>query len=1248
MGIRTMKELPRMKIWAALVTCCIATFFGASPSRGAADAESAPARVADVRWPADGKVDFVRDVQPILRASCVECHSADNKKGRLRLDAKPFATAGGQSGAVLAAGEGKPSILVKRVTGQGGEKQMPFKRPPLPDEQIRVLTAWVEQGAPWPDGVDGVVKEEKPHWAFVMPVRHDPPAVKQQAWVRNPIDSFILARLEKDGLAPSPEAGKVELIRRATLDLIGLPPTLAEVDAFLADAAPDAYEKLVERLLASPHYGERWARQWLDVARYADTNGYEKDRPRNIYPYRDWVISAFNRDLPFDRFTVEQIAGDLLPNATPEQVIATGFHRNTMINEEGGIDVAEFRFKAVVDRVETTATAWLGLTFQCAQCHNHKYDPFTQKEYYRLFAMLNNADEPEYRIPDPAVDAKRGQVAAQIAAIEANLENEFPAAADERMKWTALRPTSFSATSGATFAAAEDGAVLVSGPAPQTDAYTFQVTADPKHLTAIRLEALTDPTLPRNGPGRLGQAGNGNFVLTELKVTATAADGQPKPLAFRAATADAAQSGFDPAGALDGNPATGWAIDDGSGNLNQDRAATFQLAEPLAGDAPVTLTVTLEQAYATHTLGKFRVWAGHAEPAPGDIVAASAQERGRQHLAAKLAAWEQQAAAKAGRWTVVRPAKMASRGHATMVVQPDGSVLVSGDWPNNDVYELDVPTEITGITGIKLEVLPDESFPENGPGRAPLFMPGDFMLSEFELKAGPIAAGEPPAVKPSGATHSFAGDGRSAQLALDGRIDTGWSVGPRTGQAHQAVFVLPAPVGGAGGTRLAINLVQQYIHQTTIGRFRISVTTDPQPADATDLPADVEAILATAPAASWRPDRHARLKSYFLSVAPELAPQRQRIAELRRSMPRYRQTMVMRERLPEHARVTTLYHRGEFLQPRDPVTPGVPGVLHPLPAGAEPNRLGLAKWLVDENNPMVGRVVMNRAWATFFGRGIVNTVQDFGLMGEPPSHPELLDWLATEFPRRGWSMKAMHRLIVTSATYRQDNRVTPDLLTRDPGNVLLARGPRNRVEAEMVRDLALSVGGLLDPRVGGPSVFPPQPDGVSELSYGATPWPTSTGGDRWRRGLYTYLKRTSPYPAMLTFDAPSSDITCVRRPRSNTPLQALTLLNDKVFVEASQALARRVLKEAPASEPAARAGFAFRLCTGREASADELAELTGFVDAQLARFRDGSADANAVAASEALPAPAGADLPEMAAWTVVARALLNLDETITK
>jgi mono/diheme cytochrome c family protein len=1190
------------------------------------------------------RIDFVRDVQPIFQKSCVECHSADNKKGRLRLDAKKLAFAGGQSGAIITPGNAKDSTLIRRVTGAGGEKQMPFKRTPLPDEQIRILTAWIEQGAAWPDGVDGAFKEDKVHWSFVKPVHRDAPSVKNASWVRNPIDAFILARLEKEGLKPSPEAEKFELIRRVTLDLIGLPPTPEQVDTFLLDTSPDAYEKLVDRLLASPHYGERWARIWLDAARFADTNGYEKDRPRNIWPYRDWVINALNRDEPFNQFTIEQIAGDMLPNATPEQIIATGFHRNTLWNEEGGVDLEEFRFKSIVDRIETTSKVWLGLTLQCAQCHNHKYDPVTQKEYYGLFAMLNNADEPEYEIPNSEIASKRAAIEAQIAAMEANLEKEFPAE-EPATEWTILQPAKLAATSGATLAASQDGAVTASGTAAATDSYTFQVGGDFEGATAIRLEALTDSSLPHGGPGR---AANGNFVLSEFKVATINGKGKkakPVDLRFSAAAADVSQDGFDVIRAVDGDAGTGWAIDDRSGKLNQNRTATFQFAEPMPANTKM-LRFTLEQNLSNHALGKFRVSVGRPKGSSGNSVAKTSTTR----LAEKLAEWQQQTAPKAGHWTIVRPEKMTSRGRATMEVQEDGSVVVSGDCPNNDIYTLEIPTPLSGITAIKLEAMPDHSLPEEGPGRAPLFMPGDFMLSEFEVKAGPMSAAELAPVKPIRATQSFASADRSAQAALDGRIDTGWSIGPKTGQTHQAVFVLPAPVGGSDGTKLEVRLVHQYIHQTTLGRFRISVTTDANPSNATTLPADVEAIFASTKPESRSAEQNQRLKQYFLTdVSPDLAAQRNRIAEVRKSMPQYQRTLMMRERAPQHARVTHLLHRGEFLQPREVVSPAVPSaVLHALPPGAPANRLGLAKWLVDENSPLVGRVVMNRAWATFFGRGIVNTIEDFGLMGEPPAHPELLDWLATEFPKRGWSVKAMHRLIVTSATYRQSGRVTPELFSRDPQNVLLARGPRNRVEAEMVRDLALAVSGLLSDKVGGPSVFPPQPDGVTEQSYGKVPWPTSTGADRFRRGLYTYLKRTSPYPAMLTFDAPTGDFSCVRRVKSNTPLQALTLLNDQVFVEASQALARRLLKDLPSEDANARMKRLFRLCTGRDAAADELSALTTFLDAQLSRFKTGNADAAAVAASEALPAPKDANLAELAAWTVVARAMLNLDETITK
>jgi hypothetical protein len=996
---------------------------------------------------AQEKVDFAKDVQPIFQKNCYECHGEKKPKGKLRLDSKALALKGGTSGTAIVPGKAKESYLIKRLRGEGGEDRMPLDHDPLPAAQVKLIEGWIDQGAAWPDSASVSTAKIEAHWSYVKPVRPALPMVKNGGWARNAIDAFVLARLEKEGLAPSAEADRLTLIRRVYLDLIGLPPSPGEVDAFVKNPSPNAYETVVDRLLANPHYGEKWARHWLDLARYADTNGYEKDRPRNIWPWRDWVIKALNDDMPFDRFTIEQIAGDMLSNATPEQKIATGFHRNTMTNEEGGIDIEEFRFKAVVDRVQTTATTWLGQTLQCAQCHNHKYDPFSQKEYYSFFALLNNADEPEMEVADAGIARRCAEIEKQIAALEAE-----------------------------------------------------------------RAEKLPD-----------------------------------------------------------------------------------------AG--------------------------------------------------AKLAKWEEEASARAKHWVKVRPAKLVSKNHATMEVLVDDSVLVSGDKPNNDRYDVELRGDFAGVTALRLEVLPDASCPENGPGRAPLFSPGDFLLSEVDLWGSER-------IKFSGASHSYAEKGRSAAACLDGKLDTGWSIKGRTGEAHWAVFNLAAPLSRepAGASTLKLGLEQQYIHQMTIGRFRVAVTRDADAKALADLPPEVEAALAT-PADGRTEGQRRTLENHFLSTAPELGEVNKKIAELRRAMPKFVSTMVFEERRPQFARVTRLHHRGEFLDEREEVAPGVPAVLHPLGDGkrgpqagrlnGRADRLGLAKWLVDEDNPLVGRVVMNRQWAVLFGRGIVPTVGDFGVQGEKPSHPELLDWLATEFVNKHWSMKAMHRLMVTSATYRQSSRVTPELLGRDPQNILLARGPRFRVDAETVRDLALAAAGLLSDKIGGPSVFPPQPAGVSELSYGATPWPTSKGAERFRRGLYTYLKRTSLYPGLTTFDAPTTETTCPMRTRSDTPLQALQVLNDKVFVEAAQGLARRVLAEGPA-DVAGRIELAFRLCASRAPAADEAAAVRRFYDGQLARFKEGSLKAAAVAVSEALAKPVNSDLNELAAWTTVARALLNLDETITK
>ncbi len=630
---------------AILAVLAIAGLALAAAGLTRALADDEPKRAGELPPAAARPIDYDRDVAPILSKSCYRCHGPKKQQSGLALHDRDRALAGGDAGPAIVPGKGAESRLVQYVAGLVEDTRMPPEDagPPLSSEQIGILRAWIDQGARWGGGVASAKAAAADHWSFRPPVRPSPPTVKHPAWIRNPIDAFVLAQLERLGMSHSPEADRATLIRRVTLDLTGLPPTIAEVDAFLADDRPDAYERLVDRLLASPSYGECWGRHWLDKARYADTNGYEKDRERSIWPYRDWVIRAFNDDMPFDRFTIEQIAGDLLPGASTDQKVATGFHRNTMTNEEGGIDIEEYRFISVVDRVATTGTVWLGLTVGCAQCHTHKYDPIAQREYYGLFAFLNNADEPELDLPDPAIAARRTAIEREIARLEAGLKDHYPT--------------------------------------------------------------------------------------------------------------------------------------DGAGSLK-----------------------------------------------------------------ARVAAWE--STVRPVRWSVLPPTRLESKKHATLTVQPDGSVLATGDKPNNDVYtvELDADPKGKPITAIRLEVLTDPSLPEGGPGRAPLFQVGDFLLTELQLAAAPGGKRAPRPVRFAGATADFAAEGRSAALAIDGISDTGWSVNGAVGKDHAAVFELAEPIGG-GRTRLTVTMHQEYIHQTTIGRFRLSATTDPRPVRASGVPADVEEVL---------------------------------------------------------------------------------------------------------------------------------------------------------------------------------------------------------------------------------------------------------------------------------------------------------------------------------------------------------------------------------------------------------------------
>jgi hypothetical protein len=984
---------------------------------------------------------FNTRVRPILAKHCFKCHGPDEKarKARLRLDQREAAQRGGKSGRpAIVSGHPEKSELIQRIFTEGEEEVMPppHTKNPLSAADKQILKDWITEGADY-----------RLHWAFVPPRQTPLPKVRQTSWPRNPIDHFILARLEAEGLAPSPQADRYTLARRLYLDLVGLPPTPEEAETFVKDPSANAYEKLVDRLLALPHYGERWARRWLDLARYADTNGYEKDRPRSIWPYRDWVIGALNADMPFDRFTIEQLAGDMLPGATLNQKVATGFHRNTMLNEEGGIDPLEYRFYAMVDRVATTGTTWLGLTVGCAQCHTHKFDPLPQREYYQFMAFLNNADEPTHAVRQADIARQRREVETKLDALIADLPNRFP--------------------------------------------------VDPKA-----------------------------------------------------------------------------------------KAQSFRTVD----------------------------------------------EQRRAHLQHRYHEWQQREAARSVRWTVLRPTS-AKANLPLLTILDDYSVLAGGDMSKRDIYDLSFKSGLHGITALRLEVLPDERLPAGGPGRIYYEGPfGDFFLSEFRVFRGDQKA---TLVK---ATHSFAGGGATADKAIDGDPQTGWSINGGQGRPHAAVFTLAAPLAEA--TDLRVQLLFERYYAAGLGRFRISVTTDNRAAIARDMPADLEEVLLV-PREKRTAAQEQRLFQQFLMTAPELAKEHAEIDRLRKGMPAYPTTLVMSERPRENPRPTFIHNRGEFLQPKERVEPEVFSVLPPLPKDAPRDRLGLARWLVAPDNPLTGRVAMNRQWAAFFGRGIVRTLQDFGYQGEPPSHPKLLDWLAVELVKQGWSMKTMHKLIVMSAAYQQASRVTPQLLARDPDNVLLARGPRVRLEAEQVRDAVLRAGGLLAEKVGGPSVFPPQPPGVTtEGAYGKLQWNVSTGPDRYRRGLYTFSKRTAPYAMYTTFDAPSGEVCVARREVSNTPLQALTLLNDPAFTEAAQALGRMIaVRKGSVAE---RVNYLFRRCLTRPPTGEESAQLVAFYQAQKRRCEAKDLDAAKIAG------PGAGDVNERAAWTALARILCNLDEAIVK
>ena len=967
------------------------------------------------------EVDFSRDIRPILSNHCFQCHGPDDdaRKAELRLDLRESAVADRDGSIVIVPGDLTAGSMMQRITSGDPDQIMPppeFQKP-LSTDQIDKLTRWIKSGA-----------EYSRHWSFEPIVSKALPQSRPSEIVLNGIDNFVLDKLARNNLKASAPADRYTLIRRVYLDLLGLPPSLEEVDRFVADTSDDACEELVDRVLASPHFGERWGRHWLDEARYADSHGYTNDNERSIWPYRDWVIQAFNADLPFDQFTIEQLAGDLLENPTVAQRVATGFHRNTLINTEGGVKADQFRDEQVKDRIDTTGLVWMGLTVGCAKCHTHKFDPITQHEYYSLYAFFNsttdvNSETPILKVPsaeqsrrieelteeqkdlNQRINDDPGRQDRQLAWEQGIVElakEKTDQAGDPDAGWTVLELSGKSVNS-AVLTSLDDRSLLVNGPTGMTDEYSATAYSPLKKIRSVRLEVLTHESLPKSGPGR---AGNGNFVLSEFWFRT----GDGKELRFNVAGADHSQRDYSVASAIDGKDDTGWAINGApDGSLNHNRTAWFVLPTVLENDPKNALTFQMQFQQKDYAIGRFRISVSEVE-------------------------WQD---------------------------NPDASIL-------------------------------------------------------------------------------------AALVALSEKDRT-----PEQQQRLDAAFLKQDPT---------LSLLLSSLTKVT-----------------------------------------------------------QELEDVHRSIPT---TMVLQELSPR--RLTHLQIRGEFLRTSDEVRESVPAVLPQLPDPAVPKtRLDFARWLMQPDHPLTARVRVNHIWMHLFGKGLVETENDFGIQGSQPTHPELLDWLASEFQRLGWSQKQLIRLIMTSATYRQSSAVRPELFTIDPHNILLARQNRIRVEAEIVRDLALSVSGKLSPTIGGPGVYPPQEEGVYAFTQRPKNWKTSTGDERYRRGLYTYFYRSAPYPMLETFDVPNFNATCTRRDRSNTPLQSLTMSNSTAVFELAEDFGKRIAATAAENDDQ-RLTFAFRECFARPLAETERRFLNHYLTESRARFT------------------------EQQAWIAVARLLINLDEFITR
>jgi len=1053
-------------------------------------------------------IQFNRDIRPILSEHCFTCHGPDDSKrqSKLRLDLENFAKGDLGGHAAVVPGEPGSSEMIRRVSSSDVARRMPpawSGAAKLQDREIDLLTRWIAQGAQW----------EK-HWSFIPPVRTAPPQVSDRAWPKNPIDNFVMARLDREGLKPSPEADKRTLLRRVSFDLTGLPPSPADVKAFVDDSSPNAYEKVVDRLLASPRYGERMAMRWLDAARYADTNGYQTDAERSMYRWRDWVIDAFNRNMPYDRFAVEQLAGDLLPNATRDQIIATGFNRNHRGNGEGGIIPEEYAVEYVVDRVDTTSTVFLGLTVGCARCHNHKFDPITQKEYYQMFAYFNRVPErgnafkygnspPVVAAPTPDQETRLNALIRQIASAQQQFAALEPAVAKAQSAWEgSLRGgASVEPPRGGTtldWAPGRDAAVRL----PLDNTLEGEITPDPPRSEKYRY-------LMENGPVQQAVSFTGKAQWKDgSALYGTGRMGQ--------------------AGEFDGKRY----VDVGDvGNFGfYDSFTLSAWINPAAANGAILSRAVDEPEARGWT---FSMQDGHLH---GDLILRWLDDGVRL---------ESEETVPLNQWS-----------HVALTY--DGSRLASG-----------VHLYLNG-KALKTKVTLD------------------YMNQPFDVKQ-PLRIGA--GFGPANRFH-----GRVAQVRI----------------------------------------------------YRTALTGDD--VEALAVPESLSQI-AQLSAAQRSPAQASKLRQAFLDqYAPEtMRAARKQVLDLEQQRARMIDTfptvMVMQD-MPV-PRETHLLLRGAYDRPGEKVEPGVPAILPPLPKDAPANRLGLARWITDPSNPLTARVAVNRFWQNAFGVGLVKTVEDFGSQGEWPENLNLLDWLATEFVRTGWDMKAIQKTIVMSATYRQASKTTPEMQQRDPENRLLARGPRVRLSAEMVRDQALAVSGLLVDKIGGPSVKPYQPAGLWKDLSGGADYKPDTGEGLHRRSLYTYWKRTAPPPMMMNFDAAGREACVVRELRTNTPLQSLNLMNDVTFLEAARKMAERMMREG-GTTPVQRIAYGFELTTARQPDQRESEILQSSFNYYRDAFQsDTKAAAKYLAQGEA-PRDTTLDERELAAYTTLANMLLNLDATVTK